>query len=248
MGKQNIFRFRQFSISHARSSMKVGTDAILLGSWVDVSITNTILDIGTGCGIIALMLAQRSMAKIDAIDIDKDSIDEAAINFNNSPWNNRLQAIHSSLQDFRGNTNTKYDLIVSNPPYFINSLLPATEKLKLAKHNLTLSYEELIHPTEKLLNHYGRLAVILPNKSAEPFIQIAKQANLFLSRQLTIYPTPEKAAKRMILVFGYTKIDEVNTSGLILRHENGEYTKEYKKLTGDFHPELLKNNTLSTGI
>lgn len=236
MGKQEIFNFKQFGISHAKSSMKVGTDAILLGSWIDVSNTNTILDIGTGCGIIALMLAQRSRAKIDAIDIDKGSIEEASENFNNSQWDNRLQAIHSSLLTYQENSTLKYDLIVSNPPYFQNSLLPSTEKLKLAKHNITLSYDDLIQSTEKLLSPHGRLAVILPSESAEHFIHKAEKAKLFLSGQLSIYPSPVKAAKRMILVFGHTKIDKIKSSGLILRNENEEFTEEYKQLTGDFHP------------
>ena len=236
MGKRDIFRFKQFSISHTKSSMKIGTDAILLGSWTDVANTNTILDIGTGCGIIALMLAQRSRAKVDAIDIDESSVEEASANFNSSPWNNRLRAIHSSLQDFQEKANTRYDLIVSNPPYFQNSLLPATEKLKLAKHNTTLSYGELIQSSEKLLNHHGRLAVILPYGSAEHLINKAEKAKLFLSGQLAIYPSPVKAAKRMILVFGHTKIDKIISSGLILRNENEEFTEGYKQLTGDFHP------------
>lgn len=248
MGKQDIFRFKQFNISHTRSSMKVGTDAILLGSWTDVSNTDTILDIGTGCGIVALMLAQKSMAMIDAIDIDMGSIDEAAANFNNSQWDNRLQAIHSSLLTYQENSTQKYDLIVSNPPYFQNSLLPATEKLKLAKHNITLSYGDLIQSTEKLLSPHGRLAVILPSVSVEHFIHKADKAKLFLSGQLIVYPSPVKAAKRMILVFGHTKLDKINSSGLILRNENGEYTEEYKELTGNFHPGLLENNTLLTDI
>ncbi|MCD4665845.1 MAG: methyltransferase [Bacteroidales bacterium] len=116
------FHFKQFNISDENSAMKVGTDAVLLGAWTDISETNNILDVGTGSGIVATILAQRSEANIDAIDIDKGSIDDAENNFDNCPWKNRLTAIHSSLQEYVKFTSKKYDLIVSNPPFFSNSL------------------------------------------------------------------------------------------------------------------------------
>jgi tRNA1Val (adenine37-N6)-methyltransferase len=240
MSKEELFNFKQFSISHANSSMKVGTDAILLGSWVDVSETETILEIGTGCGIIALMLAQRSNAIIDAIDIDKGSIEEAASNFKNSPWPERLHAHHVSLQNFLNDSNVKYDLIVSNPPYFQNSLLPAKENLKFAKHNVTLSYNELLRSSAQLLNPNGRFVVILPQETTGHFIKLAGSSLLFLHHQLITFPTPNKVANRSILVFGLSTIDEKRFSSLIVRHENGFYSIDYKNLTKDFHPEFPK--------
>jgi tRNA1Val (adenine37-N6)-methyltransferase len=240
MCRKDLFKFRQFSISHANSSMKVGTDAILLGSWVDVSEATTILDIGTGCGIIALMLAQRSRANIDAIDIDKGSIEEAALNFKNSPWPDRLHAHHASLQSFLNDSSVKYDLIVSNPPYFQNSLLPAKENLKFAKHNLTLSYNELLRASAQLLNPNGRFVVILPQETTGHFIKLAETPKLFLHHQLIVFPTPKKAANRSILVFGLSTIDEKRFSSLIVRDENGFYSFDYKNLTKDFHPEFPK--------
>ena len=174
MGTENNFRFKQFNISHAGASMKVGTDAILLGSWTDVSNTNKILDIGTGCGIIALMLAQRSQAIIDAIDIDKSSIDEAAINFDNSPWKGRLRSIHSSVQDFSKKTNTKYDLIVSNPPYVdsedMSGLAPEYSHepaLGLASGNDGLdSVLTILHDASRFLADDGILVVEVGNSQA----------------------------------------------------------------------------------
>ena len=240
MSKQDIFRFKQFDISHARSTMKVGTDAILLGSWADVANTNTILDIGTGCGIIALMLAQRSQAKIDAIDIDRASIEEASFNFENSPWGDRLQAYHLSLQSYHENSTSKYDLIVSNPPFFQNSLLPTKEKQQIAKHNFSLSYTELVALSAKMLNPKGRFAIILPHENAGQFLNLAESLKLYLQEQLEIFPTRDKSAKRVILVFGLTEIKKKNFSDLILRNKNGAFTKGYMKLTSDFHHKLPK--------
>jgi len=235
MNRQGIFNFKQFSISHTNSSMKVGTDAVLLGSWVDVSNTKKILDIGTGCGIIALMLAQRSQANIDAIDIDSDSIEEASSNFNKSPWAKRLNAHHKSLQNYLTESTLKYDLIVSNPPFFQNSLLPEKENLKFAKHNLSLSFDELLRSSAQLLNPSGRFAVILPCDVNDQFVKLARISGLFLHKQLNFIPAPNKAANRSILIFGFSKIGQTNISSLTIRDEKRNFNKEYIQLTDDFH-------------
>lgn len=236
MCKEHLFKFKQFSISHAKSSMKVGTDAVLLGSWVDISKTETILDIGTGCGIIALMLAQRSQAKIDAIDIDEDSIEEATLNFRQSPWPDRLHAHHTSLQTYQEISATKYDLIVSNPPYFQNSMLPTKEGHKLAKHCITLNYDELIRLSTKLLRPNGRLAIILPNQEADNCSKIARSYGHYLQDQLYVQTTSASPVVRCILVFNLFDIINISKSNLTIRNDNGTYTDEYMELTKAFHP------------
>ncbi len=236
---QELFRFKQFGISHSASTMKVGTDAVLLGSWTDVSNAKNILDVGTGCGIIALMLAQRSEAMIDAIDIDKNSVEEAGINFKASPWSSRLRAFPVSLREFWQKTNERYDLIVSNPPFFSGSLLPEDKKRRQAKHTVTLNYDELLHISVKLLRPAGRLAVILPFDAAGPMTRAAETEGLLLTEGLTIFPKPKKQANRIILVYGKSPaVTPQKFSSLILRNENGGYSESYQRLTAEFHPDF----------
>jgi len=229
------FRFRQFEVSHHRSTMKVGTDAVILGAWLEVSSAKNILEIGTGCGIIALMLAQKTTALIDAIDIDEESANEAGENFANSPWNNCLNSFHFSLNDFADKKAGIYDLIVSNPPFFQNSLLPPSEKRQLARHNSNLSFEDFLDYGSRLLSHDGRLAVILPVSEEMKFIEIARRKGLFLQSKLNIFPKPSKPKKRVILVFSFHKTENLISDSIILRNENGTYSDDYKRITKDFH-------------
>jgi tRNA1Val (adenine37-N6)-methyltransferase len=218
--------------------MKVGMDAILLGSWIDTLGAQKILDIGTGCGIVALMLAQQSNATIDAIDIDMHSVEEASENFKNSPWTKRINAYNVSLQKFAKQPNRRYDLIVSNPPFYQNSLLPKRENLKLAKHNKALNYAELLNGSDCLLSEHGRLAIILPFNYSDQFILMAKNNNLFLQKQLRIYPTSSKTASRMILQFGRSQLGEFESDSIVIRNPDASYTKDYRQLTKAFHPEF----------
>ncbi len=232
------FRFRQFEVSHHRSTMKVGTDAVVLGTWLDVSESCKILEIGTGCGIIALMLAQKSAAAIDAIDVDEESVKEASENFSNSPWNDRLKATHLSLVDFANDKTNIYDLIVSNPPFFRKSLLPPDEKRQLARHHTNLSFEAFLVHSAHLLNPSGRLAVILPVSEEKLFTEIAGNVGLFLKSKLDIFPKPTKPKKRVILVFSFQKIENPIYDSIILRDDAGHYSDDYKKITKDFHEDF----------
>src|SRR5688572_25791334 len=156
MRNKSHFRFKQFTVSHARSTMKVGTDAVLLGAWVSVDQAQSILDIGTGNGTIALMLAQRSseVASIEAVEIEATDALQAEENFKNSPWHAKIELHHTSIQNFF--PQKKYDLIVSNPPYFNNSHRPPNERRHQARHTITLPYHELIDATVRLLNNGGK--------------------------------------------------------------------------------------------
>jgi tRNA1Val (adenine37-N6)-methyltransferase len=232
------FRFRQFTLRHHQSTMKAGTDAMLLGSWLPlIGQEQRVLDVGAGSGIVALMLAQRSQAFIDAIDIHQASVQEAAQNFHSSPWSNRLHAEFISFQKFALQQSQHYDLIVSNPPFFRNSLLPADERLKMAKHNLNLSIDDFISSSLLLLAPEGRLAVILPIPEAADFCAGAEAKGFFVQQQLFILPTPERAPSRRILLLARQPADKINTQHLTVRQTNGKYTEEYISLTRDFHPE-----------
>jgi tRNA1Val (adenine37-N6)-methyltransferase len=222
--------------------MKVGTDAVVLGAWLDASEAVRILEIGTGCGIIALMLAQKSKSSIDAIDVDEDSFIEADENFNGSPWNDRLKAFHISLKDFAKDKAEKYDLIVSNPPFFRDSLLPSAKKRQLARHNTGLTFEEFLYHSSRMLGKDGRLAVILPVSEAEKFRESAEKEELYLNASIKIFPKPSKPKKRVIMVFTFLKTENPISNALILRDEEGVFSTDYINLTKDFHTYANSQN------
>ncbi len=231
------FEFKQFRIDQDGSAMKVGTDGVLLGAWADVSAVNRILDIGTGTGLIAIMAAQRTNNKavIDAVEIEASSYQQAFLNFKNSPWSNRLNAHHSSFQDFYKNQQVKYDAIVSNPPYFLNGLKAKAESRTQARHADYLPFEELLEGASKLLSNTGTLSVILPIEEGELFIRLARLSGFSLKRKISVLPNPGKPAKRYLLEFSM-QICDLHLSDL--RLENGQrhvYSPEYIQLTKDFY-------------
>ena len=229
------FQFKQFSIHDEKSTIKVGTDAVLLGAWINPKRSKSILDIGTGSGIIALMVAQKSDAKIKAIDIDFDSIQESTANFNNSPWSENLYARHISFLDFVKQTNEKYDLILSNPPYFNNSLKSPSDKKNLSKHASTLLHKELLLGVKKLISPDGMFAVIIPYDQMNSFKNIALIEGLFCNKKLIIYPTPKKPANRILMEFCLNRQSQLKEDELIIRTESGIFSEQYKTLTRDFY-------------
>ncbi len=207
------------------STMKVGTDAVLLGAWVNVGNAKTILDIGTGCGVIALMLAQRSAARIDAVEPDGNSVMEAQKNFNNSRWSDRLSIHHTSIQAYQ---HLPYDLIVSNPPFFSNSLLPPKATRQVARHTGTLSFDDLLHATKG-----GRLAIILPTAEGNLFRKKARDHGLYCNRSLAFYSRRNKPQERWLMEFS-SKETEESMENLILYEENDRWTAVYADLVKDF--------------
>ncbi len=232
----NVFRLKHFKVSHGNSTMKVGTDAFILGSLLKIDPDySRILDVGTGCGIIALMLAQRSGAQFDAIDIDQPSLEEAKLNFEKSPWSNRLHAIQVSIHDFKPKQH--YDLIVSNPPFFSNSLLPVSEKLRMAKHTTNFDPEDFVKKSKNLLKPHDELAVILPADVSTVFSEMAVAQGFYMAAQLQIIPKEGKPANRKVLIFSLVENAGNFEESLVIRDLNGNYTPAYKKLTADYHAE-----------
>jgi len=227
------FHFKQFSIYHHNSTMKVGTDAILLAVWCDIYEAKTILDVGTGSGIIALLLASRTNAKIDAIEMDNMSVAEASANFNNFRSDN-LKIIHDDFIVFASQTNQKYDLIVSNPPFFSNSLLPEIESKKAARHTNSLTHWQLCKGVVSILSANGSFSLVLPYNTAPDFIKIANSFNLYLRKQLTIHPKPNRAANRVNMEFCFNKPDSIINENIIIRKANGQHTEQYKKYVSDY--------------
>jgi tRNA1Val (adenine37-N6)-methyltransferase len=198
----NFFRFKQFTIQQSAAAMKVNTDGVLLGAWADVQGATRILDVGTGTGVIALMLAQRTAtAVIDAVEIDRDSATQAAKNIADSPWAARVNVFTMPFQTYTANAFASYDLIVSNPPYFVDALLPDTEERLLSRHAASLSYEDLIAGVNALLRDTGRFCLILPYAEANVFIAKAAMAQLYCTHKTNVCSAPEKPVKRLLLVF-----------------------------------------------
>lgn len=234
--KDKQFHFKQFSVRHDRSGMKVGTDGTLLGAWADMINAHRILDIGTGTGLIALMLAQRSAkAKIDAIEIDSAAIEDAKENFDNSSWKDRLTLHHIRMQDFTATE--KFDLIVSNPPYFINSYKPHNGQRIAARHTESLTFQELINFSKNLLTKEGKLCIVLPYTEGLQFIHSAEGENLYCSRKWTFRTRSEKPVERLLLEFARKKT--MCEEGEILLYSSGEeWSDAYKTLTREFYLKL----------
>lgn len=233
--KSKGFDFKQFSIRHDRCAMKVGTDAVLLGTWVEVEKATRILDIGTGSGIIALMLAQRSANStlIDALEPDLEASEQARTNVLATPWNNRITIHQTKLQQFHPSFN--YDLIVSNPPYFVNSYVPANINRKLARHSETLSHLELIHQSSLMLNPQGRMAVILPYTEGEAFLKLASEHGFQCNRKLAVFARKEKKQERWIFEFSFSKNEPSEEILIIHEGTDNQWSTAYKTLTKDFY-------------
>ena len=229
------FYFKQFKVEDGRSTMKVGTDAVLLGAFADVGEAEQILEIGTGCGVISLILAQRSNAQIDAIDIDEESVKQARENAGNSPWNDRINIIHSSLQDFVKHSERKYDLLVSNPPFFSNALKSPNEKRNISRHNDLLSYEELIIGSSGLMSAGGSLWVVLPAKESVAFIDIAVKSGLFLHFKVKVISKAKKECHRVLIQFKNTPSEKVKEKSLAIKNADNSYSMEYIELTKEFY-------------
>ena len=226
------FRFKQFYIEDSKCAMKVGTDGVLLGCWANPNLTLDIghlriLDVGTGSGLIARMMMQRfPEAEVEGIDIDEAAVEQAR--------ENGVRAYVSRLQEWKKEDG--YDLIVSNPPYFQNSLKNPDKGRELARHTDSLSYEELIDHSARLLREGGQLALILPADKEAEMRQIAASKNLFLTHVTRVYSKESKPARRVLLAFRYQISDISRTEDtLILEDEKGGRSKAYQELTKDFY-------------
>lgn len=231
------FRFRQFTVHQEKCAMKVGTDAVLLGSWVQTLDAIRILDIGTGTGLIALMLAQKSNAVIDAMDVDEGAFLQAKENFRISPWFNRLHIYHQSFQDYVAEKRGKYDLIVSNPPYFQHASKPSHESRINARHNDLLSFSELINGVKELLSINGRFCVILPYKEGMEFMDQAHMQGLFCHHIVRVKTKASKPEKRLMLEFGF-RFGLLTEEELIIQEEDNSFTDDYIHLTSEYYMNL----------
>ena len=230
------FAFKQFTIHHDRCAMKVGTDGVLLGAWTDIRHARRILDIGTGTGLIALMLAQRCPeASITAIDIDAEAVSQAQENIQNSPWKERVEAY---LQDIRTyQPQTLFDTIVSNPPYFINSLKCPDNQRNTARHTDTLDMHALLYQASQLLTPDGHFSIVLPAEQTNELVEAAERVGLHPSRHTAVITRPGLAPKRTLMEFGRSK-QAFHTDELVIELERHVYSEEYITLTKDFYLKM----------
>ncbi len=233
---QSIFKFKKFSVCQDKAAMKIGTDGVLLGAWATIQPeTNSVLDIGAGTGVIALMLAQRSQAEIiDALEIDEDAHEQATNNFENSPWGDRLFCYHASLLEFADEIDESYDLIVSNPPFFNDDYKGSNSQRNLARFTDALPFSHLLDSVAKLLSENGLFSVIIPFTEEQNFIELAHQYGLFPSRITRVRGTSNSVTKRSLLEFSFSNTHTAQSS-LTIEHSRHNYTEDYIKLTKNFY-------------
>ena len=219
--------------------MKIGTDAVLIGASTGIQNNPfSILDIGAGTGIISLMLAQRSAAQvIDAIEIDDKAYEQCVDNFEASPWGDKLFCYHASLEEFTNEIDDKYDLIISNPPFYSENYKTKNKSRNLARFQDTMPFEHLLESVSKLLSKEGVFSVIIPFKEENSFITLASKFNLFSNKISHVKGNPTSEIKRSLIEFSF-KVSNITTNTLIIETERHKYTKEYINLTKDFYLKM----------
>ncbi|MDD3459260.1 MAG: methyltransferase [Weeksellaceae bacterium] len=232
---ESVFNFKQFSVRHRDSAMKVGVDAVLLGAWATAENPKHILDIGSGTGIIGMMLAQRfEKAKITAVEIMEEAFNETVFNYQNSPFSDRFSAVHAPIQSFK--SNIKFDLIVSNPPFFDPTHTDHSARSKARQQHL-LNFDELLKTSSKLLSDNGHCAYIVPYSAGNHFIQTASLYGLIPKRIMNVRGNPVADFKRSMLLFSKTKTT-LQTDALTIEHTRNVFTDDYIRLTKDFYLKM----------
>lgn len=232
------FQFKEFTIEQDQCAMKIGTDGVLLGAWVPIDNQFSILDLGTGTGVISLILAQRSSAElIEAIEIDGPAFEQAVTNFENSDWGDRLFCYHASLQEFAQEIDDRYDLIVSNPPFYTDANPSENKERATARFEDAMPFEHLTYAASKLLDDNGKFAVIIPYKEEGNFIKLAKQQSLLLNRVCRVKGTEKSTIKRSLLEFSFTE-KEIIEENLIIEIDRHVYTEAYQSLVKDFYLKM----------
>ncbi len=229
----NSFRFKQFTVKHGDSAMKVGTDAVLLGAWCDVTNARRVLDVGCGSGVIALMVAQRAEnAVVEAVEIDEMAAKEAEANFGQSKWHCRLSVLCSDLFAFM--PDDKYDLIVSNPPFYLEDILSPDSRRGMSRSNNSMPFEQLFVKVADMLSSEGRFAMVAPANARELVEFFAGEQNFWLKRRVGVRTKEGKPLKRYLWEFAKQPVDTCD-SELTILDDNGNYSEEFIRLTCDFY-------------
>lgn len=231
------FRFKQFTIQQKHAAMKVGTDGVLLGAWASVPEPGSrVLDIGTGTGLIALMLAQRTeKVKVDALELDPSSAKQALDNFQNSPWSERIHCIQSSFQDYSSQCNSKYDLIICNPPFFSGSAKTLSKELNLARHDDSLSLEDILRGSVSLMKKTTTISLILPVQKEAQAMDLIAENKLFCNRLTRVKPATGKSTKRVLLEFSHLQGEPIEDDLTIETELRHVYSDKFRNLVEEFY-------------
>ena len=236
------FRFKQFAVRHDRSSMRVGTDAVLLGAWAGKDAIapfsgGRILDVGCGCGLIALMMAQRfASSRVLGVDIDAASVMEARENAVSSPFADRVDFCQADVRTFaQENSGMPYSLVVCNPPYFTEDTLPPEQRRSMARNSVHLTFAELLQSVSRILADDGRFAVVIPMQAREAFVSQAMEIGLYLQDECRVQTVLRKTPKRVLLEFGFQMNTEVKISSIVLQDSSGGRSSDYSALCRDFY-------------
>ncbi len=234
------FQFKQFAIKQTKSAMKIGTDSVLLGAWCPVNNNpNSILDIGAGTGILALMLGQRTYAEqIDAIEIEEEAYEECVENFENSPWSERLFCYHAGLDEFVDEPEFEYDIIISNPPFYSEEFKSQILVRNQARFQDALPFEDLIEAADLLLSENGIFAVIIPFKEEERFIDLCAEVELFPVKITRVKGSHTTPIVRSLLAFKRYELSVLTADELVIEINRHEYTDEYINLTKEFYLKM----------
>ena len=215
--------------------MRVGTDAVLFAQWVGVSSSDNVLDIGTGSGIIPMILSQKGAGSVDAVELDADSYEEAKQNFSISAWSEKLKVFNSDVRIYADEVEKKYDLIVSNPPFYASDVKPIKEKKIMARHVSTLSFKDLLLSAKKMMNEKSRFALVLPFYESRLFIKEAELQGFYLQKEMHIIPIEGKDANRVNMQFVLKEVDSVETENFTIRNKDYSYTEEYREFLKDYY-------------
>lgn len=235
-----MFQFKEFSVKQDKCAMKIGTDAVLLAAWTPVENNpKTVLDIGAGTGVLALMLAQRTDAfQIDAVEIDEEAYEQCVENFEQSPWGDRLFCYHAALDELVEEPEDEYDLIISNPPFYSEDFKTGSTPRDLARFQDALPFEELIEAVALLLSENGIFSVIIPYKEEDYFIELCAKHELYPIKGTRVRGSENTPLVRSMLAFKRYELSALTADELVIEHSRHNYTDEYKNLTQDFYLKM----------
>jgi tRNA1Val (adenine37-N6)-methyltransferase len=235
-----MFQFKQFNVEQDKCAMKVGTDSVLLGAWCPIDNNPiSVLDIGAGTGVLSLMLAQRTNAEqIDSVEIDEEAYEQCVSNYENSPWSDRLFCYHAGLDELVEDPEDEYDIIISNPPFYLEDFKTDNTQRDLARFQDAMPFEDLVEAADLLLSENGLFAVIIPYKEEEKFIDLCAEFELYPVKVTRVKGSHKTPTVRSLMAFKRYELSVLTADELVVEINRHEYTDDYINLTKDFYLKM----------